>query len=134
MNTDWPVETSGDGRHEAVPIGNINWLETRCLPRGARVQSLSTGDLLIDRAGSQALIMPGGDALIIPADGPAQVITAQAIVATYKDGVSVVTFPNSDYVSFDCHGIVCVARGDKIVLVRHPLEPPVRPQQMSGMA
>jgi hypothetical protein len=128
------VEASGDGRHEEVTLGDTSWLETRCIPRGARVQSLPTGDLLIDRAGSQGLIMPGGDALIVPADGPAQVMTSQAIVATYKDGVSVVTFPNSDYVSFDCHGIVCVARGDRIVLVRRPLEPPARSQQLSDVA
>ncbi|HEY9870571.1 MAG TPA: hypothetical protein V6D08_15505 [Candidatus Obscuribacterales bacterium] len=96
-----------------------------CLPRTARVQSLPTGDMLAEYAGSQTLFMPDQGTLVIAGDGNAHLRSGRIIHAWHKDGVATIVFPGYDYVRLDRHGVICIVRGQKIAMLRQPLVPPV---------
>ena len=104
----------------------LHWLGSDYLPRGARTRTLATGDVLADHRGIQRVILANHGFLTLFPNGSAHLQSSDCVDAVYKDGVSTITFAGLDYVRFDCYGIICVVRGDRIAALRHPLVPPRR--------
>lgn len=104
----------------------VVWLGCGYVSRGARKRTLVTGDVLAEHRGIQTLILSDQGVLTLFPDGSAHLQAAHVVNATHKNGVSTIVLPGYDYVRFDCYGIICVVRGDKIAAVRQPLVPPRR--------
>ncbi|HEY9868624.1 MAG TPA: hypothetical protein V6D08_05620 [Candidatus Obscuribacterales bacterium] len=88
--------------------------------RAARMQTLPTGDRLVEQRGVQRLLTPDGDVLCVLADGRASLHSSKTVTALFEDGISTIFFSCGDYVQFDSAGIVSVRRGERAVSLRQP--------------
>lgn len=100
------------------------------------VQTLETGDLLICTAGIMTLVTPGGDRVVVDAQGKLSIEGKVIGADRNKEGVSSICFKDNSIVKVDSRGLREIHRNGQILIFprenAEPAQPVVAAREASG--